>query len=442
MSFGTTIHVGDVFDALAGMPDESVQCVVTSPPYWGLRDYGVVGQLGLERTLGEHIETMVRVFREVRRVLRKDGTLWLNYGDSYATTPNGRAAADIVGDDRSFRDKPFSTVGAIYDPAGGGKGGGYRGNNRQDPTIPVSGRIVGSGALKPKDLCGIPWRVALALQDDGWWLRQDIIWQKPNPMPESIRDRFTKAHEYLFLLTKSPRYYFDAEAVKEDCSENTHDRVSTKMPDGWNTGPGGHGSYHPLGREKGKRVAAGAGIKDNVSFATATAGRVTKRNKRSVWTIGTEPYSGAHFATFPTALVEPCVLAGSREGDLVMDPFAGAGTVGLVANRLKRNAILVELNPDYAEMAKWRLQGIFHRVEVVTALGGQGARALKPPEAVPVAPAPVQAIQPPLEPDYDIPDFLLRKPYDGDADFGASYDYCLAAVRERWAGGGEPWRPK
>jgi len=199
-----TVLTGDCRDVLRTLPDESVHCVVTSPPYWGLRDYGVAGQLGLEPSLAEHVETMRGVFAEVRRVLRKDGTLWLNYGDSYATAPNGRSAADtkaLGNDDRTFRDKPFSTVGPISrvgqsgNKSNRGSDHGFRRANGYDP-----------GYLKPKDLCGAPWRVAFALQADGWWLRSDIIWSKPNPMPESITDRPTKAHEYLFLLARSERY--------------------------------------------------------------------------------------------------------------------------------------------------------------------------------------------------------------------------------------------
>jgi DNA modification methylase len=344
------ILIGDVRDKLHELPDESVDCVVTSPPYWGLRDYGVDGQLGLERTLGEHLEVIADVFDEVRRVLKSEGTLWLNYGDCYATSVNGRSAADTKAagnDDRTFRDKPFSTVGPIYDPSGCG---GYRGANKGcAPTAP--GRIQADGAiLKPKDLCGIPWRVAFALQDRGWWLRQDIIWNKPNPMPESITDRCTKAHEYLFLLSKSPRYYYDAEAIKEpaetadirrpygspganmldgrDAPQGQGKPRKIKMPDGWDTGEGAHGNFHRQGREKGKvrelgskgdntpddirssagaRMGRGAGWRDDPEALALT------RNKRSVWTVSPEPFPEAHFATFPPALIVPCLLAGCPE---------------------------------------------------------------------------------------------------------------------------------
>jgi DNA modification methylase len=277
----------DVLDSLRRLPDQSIQCCITSPPYWGLRDYGVVGQIGLEPTPEEYVEKMVEVFREVRRVLRDDGTLWLNLGDSY----NGSGGA-----------------GGDYAP-GGLKAG--------QPKYP--GRRI--SALKPKDLVGIPWRVAFALQEDGWYLRSDIIWHKPNPMPESVRDRPTKAHEYMFLLTKSGKYYYDADAVREPCATSDHER-------GDGNGPyrADHFNHNPLGR-----------------------------NRRDVWTIPTRPYKGAHFATFPPALVEPCLLAGSKAGDAVLDPFGGSGTVGAVATEHGRDAVLIELNPDYIPLIEKRV---------------------------------------------------------------------------------------
>jgi DNA modification methylase len=292
---------------LRTLSNESVQCVVTSPPYWGLRDYGVSGQLGMEPTYQEHVAAMVAVFREVRRVLKKDGTLWMNYGDTYASSVNGRSAADtkIAGiDDRTFRDKPFSTV---------------------------------QGVLKPKDLCGIPWRVAFALQEDGWWLRQDIIWHKPNPMPESIRDRCTKAHEYVFLLSKSERYFFDSKAMQEPA-------IGGARGSKFHTGKTGE---HQLGRAQKERGPGNWGV----------ANGVETRNRRSVWTIATKPFKEAHFATFPPELPEICIKAGTRPGDTVLDPFGGAGTTGLVAQRLGRNSILCELNPEYVDIAKRRVVG-------------------------------------------------------------------------------------
>jgi DNA modification methylase len=404
---GVRILLGDVRDRLAEIEPESVDCVVTSPPYWGLRDYGVEGQLGMERTLGEHIEVMADVFDLVRRAMKPEATLWLNYGDCYATKPNGRSAIDTKAagdDDRTFRDKPFSTVGPIYDRTH--TDGGLRGSNKGNLTAPA-GRVTAGGTLKPKDLCGVPWRVAFALQDRGWWLRQDIIWSKPNPMPESIRDRCTKAHEYLFLMAKSERYYFDAEAIREESGWTADD---TKMQDGWDTGPGAHGSVHRGGREKGKRVHV-PGNKSHkgktayeggderhrtkaglVAFAERERARVRGlpprhtqylessdqsgldnvsrgdgRNKRSVWTVATQPFSEAHFATFPPALIEPCILAGCPEGGTVLDPFFGAGTTGLVADRLQRNAIGIELNQEYADLAMRRIQreaGLFADISI------------------------------------------------------------------------------
>jgi site-specific DNA-methyltransferase (adenine-specific) len=350
---------GDCRDVLATLPPDSVHCCVTSPPYWGLRDYGtakweggVLGcdhqesapsrtaasiasssldggkgsvhlshqfkgdclrcgarridsQIGLESTYQEYVEQMVAVFREVRRVMRRDGTCWLNLGDSYAAS-------------RSYQ------VTDNMNPAVG-------------PTRHL-GRAVPPAGLKQKDLVGIPWRVAFALQDDGWYLRQDLIWSKPNPMPESVTDRCTKAHEYLFLLTKSARYYYDAEAIKEGASANTHARGS------------GIGI-------KNATVDRSSNILHNSDYASKINGYVDRRNKRSVWEVATQPFSEAHFATFPPALIEPCILAGCPKGGTVLDPFGGAGTTGLVADRLQRSAILIELNPEYAAMAQRRIYG-------------------------------------------------------------------------------------
>jgi len=377
------VITGDCRDVLASMPAESVHCCVTSPPYWGLRDYGVSGQIGLESTYQEFVDRMVAVFREVRRVLRADGTLWLNLGDSYAN--DGKWGGSTSGT-------------ALHGNSG-------------------IGRERRATGLKPKDLCGIPWRVAFALQDDGWWLRQDIIWSKPNPMPESVTDRCTKAHEYVFLLTKGPRYYFDAEAIREPVAPGTAERYEYDFKDRYQQAASG--GY--FGGKDGHKL------------------NPSGRNKRSVWEVATAPFSEAHFATFPPALIEPCIKAGTSEkgccakcgapwvrmqerigadgrkvtlaasdrharhadgsalmgdnmmeygmrgsfnvGDkgtakridagwspscacnaavipcTVLDPFGGAGTTGLVADRLQRDAILIELNPDYAEMARKRVAG-------------------------------------------------------------------------------------
>ena len=374
------ILVGDVLAMLATLADDSVDCVVTSPPYWGLRDYGVEGQIGLERTLGEHLAVMIAVFREVRRVLKPTGTLWLNYGDCYATTPNGRSAADTKAagnDDRTFRDKPFSTIGPIHRITAGEKRndvdvGGWGSSDR-------SLRWRGGGVLKPKDLCMIPNRLAIALQEDGWWVRSEIIWHKLNPMPESIRDRPTVSHEKLFLLTKSERYFYDAEAIMEPSSPQSHARAARNRSDNHKWADGGPGNQSIA---KGKPVAGrmlpagvnpkaaeapdGPRSKQNASWSEAVTDLVAMRNKRNVWSLTSESFSEAHFATFPTALVEPCILAGCPAGGLVLDPFGGAGTTGLVADRLGRDAILIELNPEYAEMARRRIHGdapLFAQVE-------------------------------------------------------------------------------
>jgi len=296
------IITGDCREVLASLPDRSVQCCITSPPYFGLRDYGIDGQIGLEQTPEAFVAEMVAVFREVRRVLREDGTLWLNLGDSYSSGG------------RKTRDPGQSKL----HPAFTGEGNATT-NWRPD-----------DGA-KPKDLIGIPWRVAFALQADGWYLRQDIIWHKPNPMPESVTDRCTKAHEYIFLLSKSERYYFDGESVKEPA------KVSSK---GIRFGGSKYGdSSDPKHATKSGNVSK----------------EYEKANKRSVWSVNTKPFKGAHFATFPTELVLPCVLAGCPAGGGVLDPFNGAGTTGLVALSNGRNYVGVELNPEYVEITRHRL---------------------------------------------------------------------------------------
>ena len=264
---------GDVREQLTRIPAGSVQTCVTSPPYFRLRDYGMSGQIGKEATLDAFVAALVEVFREVRRVLRDDGTLWLNLGDSY-----------------------------------------------------------GEG----KSLLGVPWRVAFALQADGWHLRQDIIWHKPNPMPESVRDRCTKAHEYLFLLTKSEQYYFDSDAMREPA---IHAGKTVTNNNGKNGQMGVYGATRG-----GFMKDGGVVVKDT-------------RNRRSVWTVTTKPFKGAHFATFPPDLIEPCILAGSRPGDIVLDPFGGAGTTALVASQHGRRSVYIELNPEYVALARNRLAG-------------------------------------------------------------------------------------
>jgi DNA modification methylase len=319
---------GDCRELLATLAPESVQTCVTSPPYFGLRDYGVTGQLGMEKHWPDYVEAIVDVFAAVHRVLREDGTLWLNLGDSYATG-GGSVGRAPGGGDQGAR---FIRQGHI---------------GRQANRMPQPG-------LKSKDLMGIPWRVAFALQADGWYLRSDIIWHKPNPMPESVTDRPTKAHEYLFLLSKSPTYYYDAVAVAEDA-------VKGAAGSEFHTGKTGD---HQLGRASTKpRQSVKRGGSNGKTEAMAATGQnafravTEKRNRRTVWTVATQPFKGAHFATFPPALIEPCILAGSKRGDTVLDPFGGAGTTGLVADRLGRDAVLIELNPTYAEMARERITG-------------------------------------------------------------------------------------
>lgn len=291
---------GDALSLLKTAPSNSVQCCVTSPPYWGLRDYGCEGQIGLEATPEEYVANLVAVFREGRRVLRPDGVLWLNLGDSYAGSRAGEQGAGGQMADRSVAAARCRV----------------RAETRVAPT------------LKPKNLVGIPWRVAFALQADGWYLRSDVIWHKPNPMPESVTDRPTRSHEYLFLLTKSARYFYDSEAVKEPA-------VSKH--------PSGNGFNRP---EQISRN--GRGRKEQWEPTLL-------RNARSVWTINTKPFKDAHFAVFPPELARRCVLAGSRPGDTVLDPFGGAGTVEVVCREESRSSILLELNPEYIEIARRRV---------------------------------------------------------------------------------------
>jgi site-specific DNA-methyltransferase (adenine-specific) len=402
--------LGNALTVLRQMPENSVQCCVTSPPYWGLRDYQVEGQLGSEESPEEYITKMVEVFGEVRRVLRADGTLWLNIGDSYNAA--GRK--------------------------GHGTRLGYKQSTNRASAAGTDWPRPSAENLKEKDLVGIPWLLAFALRADGWFLRQDIIWNKPNAMPESVKDRCTKCHEYLFLLSKSKRYYYNADAIKEPASHDTHARYARGRgdshkyadggpgnqtiarsldhmlkPAGWhnselfegqwpgkphlpdnyegslpgrNAGPGQDRGYrndrtaspkvesrdrrdrasasYRMGREPGWRKRApgvtpksavpGSGIKANESFHEAIGDLVDTRNKRSVWSIPSEGFSDAHFATFPKALVTPCIQAGSRIGDVVIDPFAGTFTTAIVARNLGRNFVMIELSPEYLEMGTRR----------------------------------------------------------------------------------------
>ena len=406
------LHNVDCLEGLRDLPDESVHCCVTSPPYWGLRDYKIkpqvwddpgdcehewhvdtiearagtggnwqqaangvalrtgksqtrfkgncaeankcetveidtgfcrkcgawLGSLGLEPTPELYVKHMVDVFREVRRVLREDGTLWLNLGDSYG---NGKVGRD---DQQRFYDRTH----------------GYK-----SKTIGKARPRKKPKGIKPKDLIGIPWMVAFALRADGWYLRQDIIWHKPNPMPESVRDRCTKAHEYVFLLSKSRQYYYDAAAIKEPLAQTSIARLSQDIgkQNGSNRVPGKtNGPMKAVGKSGNKERKPGSargcpeGTGSNVCGSVPWQGDT--RNKRSVWTVSTKPFKDAHFATFPEELIEPCILAGCPEGETVLDPFAGAGTTGVVAARGYRNFIGFEINPEYCEMAWKRIEAI------------------------------------------------------------------------------------
>ena len=362
------IRQGDCLDLLRQMPDESINCCITSPPYWGLRDYGTaqwqggdpecshkrdskqseltqtghrnlegaVGdgifkdicrrcgakrkdrQIGLELTPQEYVEKIIAVFSEIKRVLKKDGTLWLNLGDSYCGT----------GDKGEWRDPKHK-------------------DGRNAQSVAINKKIDG---LKKKDLVGIPWRVAFALQSDGWYLRQDIIWHKPNPMPESVTDRCTKAHEYIFLLSKEPNYYFDSEAIKEDSVWDVDGNGTIKRAERQREGL----KSNPTEMKNGIRIKYPNGKHSKLQQSPKTI--YGKRNKRSVWSVNVRPYKEAHFATFPTELITPCVLAGCPKDGTILDPFGGSGTTGQVAIENGRNAILLELNPEYVKLAEQRIK--------------------------------------------------------------------------------------
>lgn len=361
------IVVGDALEALRQVGDGAARCVVTSPPYWNIRDYRVDGQLGLEPTLAEYLDRIVEVFREVRRVLARDGTLWLNLGDCYATQHPG-ARVRAASTSKLSNPKRYIDVATV--------------------------RRGDFGGLRRKQLVGLPWRVAFALQADGWFLRSDIVWSKPNPMPESVRDRPTRSHDYLFLFSRSKRYHYDAASILEPAAGTAKPRGAgvnpkaerDRTPSGWDTREGGHraldGRYERNGEEpygmarelQDKREGRdrrrvdlnrpdvpgrpGARPRQNASFSEAVREVVEVRNRRTVWEIPTQPFRGDHYATFPEALVEPCVLAGSAPGDLVLDPFCGAGTTGLVARRFGRGFLGVEINPAYAELARRRCSAV------------------------------------------------------------------------------------
>lgn len=314
------------------LQDGCVQCVVTSPPYFGLRDYGHAGQIGLEETVDAYVAALRVVFQGVARVLRTDGTVWLNLGDSYAANGKGGRDSEVRSRGKSL-------------PRGSSRWGG--GN------VEIEG-------LKCKDLVGIPWRVAFALRADGWYLRSDVIWSKPNPMPESVTDRPTKAHEYLFLLTKSERYYYDAAAIREPYAASTLTQFEKPYEGEATKDYAACGVQNPSAikrritdKQRG-HSRRHAGFNDRWDAMKKDEQQRNGANKRTVWTIPTMPYAGAHFATMPEKLVEPCILAGSRLGDLVYDPFSGSGTVLAVAQRLGRRAVGTDLNPAYHALAKKR----------------------------------------------------------------------------------------
>jgi DNA modification methylase len=320
------VLAGDCRKVLKELEAESVQCCITSPPYWGLRDYGHQEQIGQEKTPEEYVAAMVDVFREVRRVLKADGTCWLNLGDSY------------IGGGRGFREKDSSKQATNI------------GSLNITPTRGVRG-------YKSKDLVGIPWAVAFALRGEGWYLRSDIIWHKPNGMPESVTDRPTKNHEYIFLLTKSESYFYDADAIKEPVKQSSLERIGRGIADGnkWQERAPGQVS-HSLNKPRmnvkfGGNKAEGYGRRKYSGKDWSAEERV---NKRSVWTVATHGVRDAHFATFSAALIAPCILAGTRAGDVVLDPFGGSGTTGAAALTLGRKAVLIELNPAYAKLIEQR----------------------------------------------------------------------------------------
>lgn len=328
------IICGDAHEVLKTLESESVDCVITSPPYFGLRDYGMDAQIGLEDTPEAFTEALVAVFREARRVLKKEGTLWVNLGDSYNSGDSGGRGATSALNGRKVQ-AAQDNLNRSKDRSTKRWGGGQN-------------KVRG---LKPKDLIGIPWRVAFALQADGWYLRSDIIWAKKNCMPESVTDRPTRSHEYIFLLSRSPKYYYDADAIKEPVEYFDKRVIDGFVPKSDN------------GKHRGDVQAASKRKQDNVGNQTYTGFNdrytpQTHRNKRDVWHIATTPYTEAHFATFPEKLVEPMIMAGCPEGGTVLDPFSGAATTGLVAKKLGRNYIGIELNPEYVEISERRLNSI------------------------------------------------------------------------------------
>lgn len=337
----TQILQGDCLETLKTLEAGSVQTCVTSPPYYGLRNYGVEGQIGLEETPEAYVAKLVDVFREVRRALKDDGTLWLNLGDSYAGTTPGQGGASLK---QTTNKGSFFEINRAKDRTSKRWGGGHA--------------YAGEG-IKPKDLIGIPWMVAFALRADGWYLRSDIIWHKPNPMPESVTDRPTKSHEYIFLLSKSAHYCYDAEAIMEPLANASIARLSQDVENQIGSTRANGGAKTNGNMKAVYKNLQPDGQQPNTMHKRRAEGlsdtEYPARNKRSVWTVTTKPYKEAHFATFPPDLIEPCILAGSREGDTVLDPFNGSGTTGVVAIKHHRFYIGCELNPDYIRLTKKRL---------------------------------------------------------------------------------------
>lgn len=335
------VYLGDSLEIIKSLPDESVNCVITSPPYYGLRDYGVEGQIGLEGSPEEYIDKLVSLFREVRRVLKKDGTVWVNLGDTYY---GGGATSSVS--DNGAGEKQRTNFGAV---------------SREN--LPNNRRK--SDTYKAKDLIGIPWMFAFAMRADGWYLRQDIIWAKPNPMPESVTDRCTKSHEYIFLLSKSEKYFFDYEAIQEEAVTQVDPRIGSREEyNGKRDGKGGNGQRAFVSLKTRPKFGGNKyGDSDDTHYSTYSGKEwepqvsvdVVVRNKRSVWTVNVKPTKEAHFATYPEMLIRPCVLAGCPEGGVVLDPFMGSGTTGIVARKLNRNYVGIEINPEYQQMATRRI---------------------------------------------------------------------------------------
>ena len=332
----------DALDGLKQIADNSVDVCVTSPPYYNLRDYNVDGQIGLEDTPEDYISRLVDVFREVRRVLKPDGTCWINIADSYAGSGKGRK-----------KDGDTSPFGKLQSSNAGSTSGRLR------KTV--------SGDCKPKDLIGIPWLLAFALRADGWYLRDDIIWAKPNPMPESVRDRCTKSYEHIFMLSKSKNYYFNAEAIAEPVADSTITRLNTDIEN--QKGSAAYGKTNGNMKAAAPRFGGSKYSEDSDVHSRTKSGNEyelkPRRNKRNVWTVSTKSYKGAHFATFPPDLIVPCILAGSRLGGVVLDPFLGSGTTAATAFEHGRDYIGIELNTDYEPLIKERLQNANYQINIL-----------------------------------------------------------------------------